>query len=64
MSAEEKNEDPKRLRTFVVSDALWEEVQDLARLESRRTGKYVSASDVIRDAAEREAKRLRKRLEK
>jgi len=64
MSADEKKEEPKRLRTFVIADAVWEEVQDLARILTRNKGKYVSASDIVRDGTISHAKRLRKWLEK
>jgi hypothetical protein len=47
----------------MVPDDLWEEVQAVARDESKRIDKYVTASDVMRDGALREVKRLRKRLD-
>lgn len=63
MSKNPKEGEPRRLRNLIVPDALWADVQDVARAESRRTGNVITASDVMRDGAVREVKRLRKRHE-
>lgn len=58
-----KEVEPKRLRNLLMPDSLWNDVQDVAREESRRTGKVVTASDVMRDGTVREVRRLRRRLQ-
>ncbi len=55
---------PKRLHSMEFPDALWEEVQRAARDEAKRIGRHVTASEVVRDGAVREVRRLRRRLDK
>lgn len=54
---------PRRLRSMVFPDAEWEDAQAVARDESKRICRYVTASDVVRDGTKREVRRLRKRLD-
>ena len=55
---------PKRLRSMEFPDALWEEAQRAARDESKRIGRHVPASEVVRDGTVREVRRLRRRLDR
>ncbi len=55
---------PQKLISMRTPEALWEEVQRTARDESKRLGRHVPASEIMRDGAFREMRRLRRRLDR
>lgn len=56
-------DEKRRLHSLMFPDDLWETIQQVALDESKRTGRHVTASEVVRDGATREVRRLRRRLD-
>lgn len=55
---------PSRLHSLRIPNDVWESMEDVARDEGKRIGRHVSVSEIIRDGAVREVRRLRTRLDR
>ena len=52
---------PTSLHSLNMLDSEWDDVVDVARYESKRLKRHVSASEIIRQGSAREVKRINKR---